>query len=261
MRLCAWLLAGIVVAGTTSHAQAPPLPAGLTVAIAALAQEGYAAQERSQLTRLYREGGALWFDPSGSATTQAREAVRVLSEAQRHGLVPAHYGMPHTAELMASISDRAQAAPETRTRAEVRLSAGMLRFWRDLHIGRIDPRRVGFRMSLPQHDDDFVLLLRHTVSAGRIAQTTADLTPPLVLYRLLLDALARYRALAASTPPFTMAPPAHSITAGMPITGAEALEPPPRAATSLPLRRQWRASSGGMASPMTGCWGVRRRRR
>jgi murein L,D-transpeptidase YcbB/YkuD len=224
MRLCAWLLAGIVVAGTTSHAQAPPLPAGLTVAIAALAQEGYAAQERSQLTRLYREGGALWFDPSGSATTQAREAVRVLSEAQRHGLVPAHYGMPHTAELMASISDRAQAAPETRTRAEVRLSAGMLRFWRDLHIGRIDPRRVGFRMSLPQHDDDFVLLLRHTVSAGRIAQTTADLTPPLVLYRLLLDALARYRALAASTPPFTMAPPAHSITAGMPITGAEALE-------------------------------------
>jgi murein L,D-transpeptidase YcbB/YkuD len=132
--------------------------------------------------------------------------------------------MPHTPELRASVSDRAHATSETRTRVEVRLSAGMLRFWRDLHIGRIDPRRVGFRMSLPQHDDDFVLLLRHAVTAGRVAQTTTDLTPPLVLYRLLLDALARYRALAASTPAFTMAAPARSITEGMPFTGAEALE-------------------------------------
>lgn len=223
MRVCAWLLASLLLVPTV-RAQTSQEDAGLTSAIAVLSADGYSAQERAQLTRLYREGGPLWFQPSGAATAQAREAVRVLSEAQRHGLVPAHYGMPQTAELMASMAERTQAAAGTRTRVEVRLSAAMLRFWRDLHIGRIDPRRVGFRMSLPQHDDDFVLLLRHAVAAGRVAQTTTDLTPPLVLYRLLLEALARYRTLAASTPAFTMAPPARSITEGMPLTGAEALE-------------------------------------
>lgn len=224
MRLCAWLLAGIVLAGTTTHAQAPPLPAGLTAAIAGLAQEGYSARERAQLTRLYREGGTLWFDPSGAPTAQAREAVRMLSEAHRHGLVPAHYGAWQAAALQDTDEGPRSASADARARVEVRLSAGLLRFWRDLHIGRIDPRRVGFRMNLPQHDDDFVLLLRHAAEAGRVEQTTAALTPPLVLYRLLTDALARYRALAASTPRFTMATPARSITVGMPFAQAESLE-------------------------------------
>ena len=224
MCLRGWLCAALLLLAPTAWAHTAQLDAGLASAVSSLARDGYSSQERLQLTRLYREGGPIWFDPSGGATAQAREAVRMLSDAQRHGLVPAHYGMPHTAELLASVSDRAHATSETRTRVEIRLSAGVLRFWRDLHIGRIDPRRVGFRMSLPQHDDDFVLLLRHAVTAGRVAQTTTDLTPPLVLYRLLLDALARYRALAASTPAFTMAAPARGITEGMPFTGAEALE-------------------------------------
>ena len=224
MRLCAWLLAGLVLAGTTSHAQAPPLPAGLTAAIAALAPEGYSARERAQLTRLYREGGRLWFEPSGAPTAQAREAVQMLSDAQRHGLVPAHYGTWQAGSLQDADAGPGSASADARARVEVRLSAGVLRFWRDLHIGRIDPRRVGFRMSLPRHDDDFVLLLRHAVTAKRVAQTTTDLTPPLVLYRLLTDALARYRALAASVPAFTMPPPARSISVGMPLGQADALE-------------------------------------
>jgi len=192
--------------------------------IAALSQAGYSAQERAQLTRLYREGVLLWFEPSGAPTAQARAAVQMLSDAQRHGLVPAHYGTWQAGSLEDADAGPGSASADARARVEVRLSAGVLRFWRDLHIGRIDPRRVGFRMSLPQHDDDFVLLLRHAVTARRVAQTTTDLSPPLVLYRLLTDALARYRTLAASMPAFTMPPPARSITVGMPLAQAEALE-------------------------------------
>lgn len=225
MRLCASVVAGLLLLASTARGQTAQAFRELTPAdIAALASEGYSAQERAQLTRLYQEGGALWFDASGAATAQAREAVRVLSEAHRHGLVPAHYGMPQVAERLAASTGSRAGAADGRMRVEVRLSAGLLRFWRDLHIGRIDPRRVGFRMSLPRHDDDFVLLLRHAVAAGRVVQATGDLTPPLVLYRLLAEALARYRALAASTPAFTMAPPARSLTEGMPLSGADALE-------------------------------------
>ena len=221
-----WLVfsIGLLLTVGGSPTRAAQRPDDLSSAISALSVDGYSAQERAQLTRLYQDSGPLWFDASGDATPQAREAVRLLSEAQRQGLTPSHYGMPTTAELVAANTGSRAGAAGGRTRAEVRLSAGMLRFWRDLHIGRIDPRRVGFRMSLPRHDDDFVLLLRHAVAAGRVVPATSDLTPPLVLYRLLVEALARYRALAASTPTFTMAPPARSLTEGMPLTGADALE-------------------------------------
>lgn len=226
MRLRCVLLAllGLLFTAVGVPAGAEQGATDLAREIAALSEAGYSAQERAQITRLYREGGLLWFEPSGAPTAQAREAVQMLSDAQRHGLVPAHYGAWQAGSLQDADAGPGLASADARARVEVRLSAGVLRFWRDLHIGRIDPRRVGFRMSLPQHDDDFVLLLRHAVTARRVAQTTTDLSPPLVLYRLLTDALARYRALAASTPAFTMAPPARSITVGMPLAQAEALE-------------------------------------
>ena len=41
--------------------------------------------------------------------------------------------------------------PEAMARADVALSRSVLRYLRDLHLGRVDPRSVGFVLDVPQH--------------------------------------------------------------------------------------------------------------
>jgi murein L,D-transpeptidase YcbB/YkuD len=75
------------------------------------------------------------------------------------------------------------------------LSLHLLRFWRDVHLGRVNPRALGFRLNAPPDDHDFPAMLSAAIAAHRVREASAELTPPLVLYRGLMDALSRYRAL------------------------------------------------------------------
>ena len=54
-------------------------------------------------------------------------------------------------------------------------------------------------MTAPADTHDFAALLHSAVIDGRVADTAADLTPPLALYRSLRSMLARYRLLAGDT--------------------------------------------------------------
>src|SRR6516225_11792862 len=82
-------------------------------------------------------------------------------------------------------------------RFDVAVSAGMLRYLRDLHMGRIDPRTIGFRLDALRDRHDFAAMLRSAVAKQRVRNLMADLRPPLAQYRLLRAMLPRYRSLAA----------------------------------------------------------------
>ena len=141
------------------------------------------------LIRLYAPGGfaPLWVDNVGRPNHDAHDAIALLTGA--------------AADSVAATP----AQPADIAAFEIDLSANTLRYLRELHQGRVDPRSIGFRMTVPPDEHDFASLLRSALSEHRVPQLASDLTPPLALYRALRDSLARYRRLAAD--PTLQAPP------------------------------------------------------
>lgn len=151
--------------------------------------------EASDLTRLYTmfEGRAIWLDATGRPTAQGRAARALLEGAASEGLNPTVYGAPE----IASLANDTSADASRLARLDVRLSSGLLRFYRHVHLGRVNPRTLGLQIDVPPDDHDLVEMTRDAVHRGRIAETAEELAPRIAQYRLLRGALARYRALAA----------------------------------------------------------------
>ncbi len=154
--------------------------------------------EQQQLRALYAPDAdaPIWIDTAGRPNPDAREALTLFTDAHREGLEPSDYDAA-TLEGWAARLDAGAATVPAMAAFEVLLSLNTLAYLRQLHAGRVDPRDLGFRMSVPVDGDDFVALLRAARRSHRLAAAAADLAPPLVLYRGLRGMLARYRSLAA----------------------------------------------------------------
>src|SRR5690606_37816115 len=66
-----------------------------------------------------------------------------------------------------------------------------------LPAGRVTPRRLAFGFDLDPKRPDLATLLADAVREGRVAALADALAPPFTQHRLLVEQLARYRALAA----------------------------------------------------------------
>jgi murein L,D-transpeptidase YcbB/YkuD len=155
--------------------------------------------ERQQLVAFYDDvnDAPQWIDASGRPSGDARAALSVLTGAVADALEPADYAADALSTRAASLE--AASAPDVAA-FDVGLSASLLRCLRHLHSGRVDPRSIGFRMTAPADGPDVVAVLRSALANHRVVEAAAELAPPLVLYRSLRSALARYRAIAVSTP-------------------------------------------------------------
>ncbi|MFT3665628.1 L,D-transpeptidase family protein [Piscinibacter sp.] len=75
------------------------------------------------------------------------------------------------------------------------VEASFGRYLRDLHLGRVRPRDLGFGVGTPLPDETFVAQALHeAIAAGRLAPAVERLTPAPTQYRRLREMLARYRA-------------------------------------------------------------------
>jgi len=152
----------------------------------------------ADLVALYAPGDAapLWLDAQGTLQLAGIDALRVLSSSADEGLTPGDYGIdPLRTWVQASA---ASPDADTIARADVALSRATLRYLRDLHMGRIDPRAVGFVLDVPRDGHDFPQLLRDAVERRQIVDTARVWTPRDPQYPALRVALSRYRALAAT---------------------------------------------------------------
>ena len=164
--------------------------------------------EQRDLTSFYGSiaGPTVWLDAYGRLSARAGAGLAIVQRAATDGLDPADYG---TAELLEMATALAQATPISTVHAaefDVALSAGVLRYLRHLHLGRLDPRTLGWQLAVPvEEDHDFAAVLREALDHNRLADVADDLSPPLVQYRSLREMLTRYRQL-ASDPAGLVAP-------------------------------------------------------
>jgi murein L,D-transpeptidase YcbB/YkuD len=159
--------------------------------------------ERAQLAAVYRDGGwaTLWVDPANRPHADAREALQLLDGATADGLNPGDYDVAALRVMAVALDAASSPAPTDVASFDVGMSLGMSLFYRDLHAGRVDPRAIGFRMTIGRDEHNFPSLLRSALAAHRLAETASELAPQFALYRGLREALMRYRGLASNPLP------------------------------------------------------------
>lgn len=155
------------------------------------------AVEQEGLDRLYQDPGPLWLTARGDPRPIAGEALALLLDSGSEGLEPADYGAAPLDSLARELQGGSR-DPGAAARFDLGLSLATLRYLRHLHSGRVEPRQIGFRMAAPGDGHDFASLLATALAGRGMAETAADLAPPLPQYHRLREALARYRQLAAA---------------------------------------------------------------
>lgn len=207
----------------TSHVErnAPP---DLRVDIDRWAWSPLAAEDRALLEQLYGPNSAplLWLDSNGQFTPDARQALRMLQNADADGLAPGAYVTGELNTLVLRLA--AGATTSEMTSFDLALSLGMLRFIRHLHLGRIDPRTIGFRLDVPRDQHDFPALLRQAVTDHRVEELPARWRPPFPQYDALRRELRRYRALARDASLAPLPASATPVAPGAEYAGAPQLE-------------------------------------
>lgn len=237
----AWLMVGflafvaVVARGQTPQPpQTPPAvvyPALAGPIQAALADAHHTSiadlsqTERAQLRAIYEKRGwtPLWVDGESRPHADARAALQLLHGASADGLDPRDYRVASLSDIAATLHVSTRAATDVAA-FDVGLSASVVLFFRDLHIGRVDPREVGFRLTIQRDAHDFPALVLSALAAHRLAETAAELPPQFALYRGLRSALVRYRTLASNPPPDLPVPANRSVRPGETYAGLPALQ-------------------------------------
>lgn len=180
------------------------------------------------------DGGLVWSE------RLARQALALLADAAANGLDPADYGTDALAQRLPEALAHAGEPAGARLAAD--LGAAMRRYLHELAFGRVDPRTVHQRFSVPPRAFDPAQALADALALGRLDTAVQAAVPPLPIYRqlqrVLLDlrALVGHAAWAHGLPPLPRPPGAR----------APKLEPG-RAWTGLPLLAQRLVLLGDLA--------------
>ncbi|WP_235844735.1 L,D-transpeptidase family protein [Cupriavidus agavae] len=163
----------------------------------------------------------LWL-VDGRPSQAAQAAVKTLAGASADGLDPADYNAAALQRTLAQAIGGPAPSAEGMKTFDTALTAAMTRYLRDLHTGRIDPRKVqsNFASRTPT-PFDAEAYLRNAMAANRLAEGLHAAAPTFPLYGTLREALARYRTLAdlpywqTALPPL----PGSKLVAGQPWKG------------------------------------------
>lgn len=189
----------------------------------------FAVPERERwhasLLKVYQERDftPLWF-ASGEPTTACLSLLHELRTADTRGLQPSDYdalALTERATRLPSIDAEAQTHLLT---VDVALSVAAARLAMDLHAGRVNPRRLGHDLDVPQSHSDVGAMVTSLAQAADTREALDALEPRLAQYRLLKQALARYRQL-NEHPELARLPslPRRSIQPGDQYAGSQAL--------------------------------------
>lgn len=175
------------------------LPAAASAAIHAGRMAGLRWPDFSDYTKWVAgfydaRGGALAWTAAGAPTAQARAVIARLEAADAKGLHAEDYDGGRWAARVAAL-EGGRAGAQPLADFDVALTVSAMRYVSDLHIGRINPERLGFHLDIEHKKYDLSALLEELVAAADVDARLDAVEPQYEYYRALQRALARYREL------------------------------------------------------------------
>ena len=149
---------------------------------------------REYVKRFYEfNSGSLWWVKGMEPTAQARQLIAVLLQASQKGLDADDYDGSRWSGRLAKLKPVArQPAEADAVGFDLALTICAMRYISDLHIGRVNPKRVAFAFDDESKKYDLAEFLRDQVAGNDIAGVLAQVEPPYPGYRRTLQALQTY---------------------------------------------------------------------
>ena len=151
---------------------------------------------RKHLRNFYGPNGyALAWSRNNQPTPQARAVIALFEAADAKGINAVDYDAPRWKERLAALA----AAPNETAlaRFDLAMTATLMRYISDLHIGRINPRNLRFELDIESKKYYLPTRVGEVIVAADPAAALSDIEPQYDDYRRLQKALADYRAYAA----------------------------------------------------------------
>jgi len=205
-------------------------------------------RHRSEMEGLY---GRLDFAPvwlaGGAPGRQAREAIDVLKESETRGLSSEDYDVAWLEAAWAESQAQGLAARDLGL-FDAGLSVAYMRQLSDVHVGRVNPRRV--RIDVDVEVKKWVLheAVRQALDRDRVRAVVDEAEPPFEQYRRLKAALPPLRSLAADAS-LGPVPPVRKLTPGDAYAGVPALSRLLAALGDLPPEHASAVSTGAEPEP------------
>jgi len=125
-------------------------------------------------------------------TPQALAVIALFKAADVKGINAVDYDAPRWDERLRALNSSA----ESLARFDLALSASVMRYISDLHIGRINPHNLRFELDIESKKYYLPRLLDEIRGSADPAAILADVEPHFEEYHRLQEALAKYRRLA-----------------------------------------------------------------
>ena len=155
--------------------------------------------DRTTVKNFYRSVGyALVWTTDTGPTDQALALADLLRDADTKGLNPEDYDGPRWAERLRLLRQAAlQHSESDLINFDLMLTVSAMRYASDLHVGRVNPRRVHFGFPIEGKKTDLGEFLRRNVlRAADVKTALENLEPPFPIYRRAQKALQTYQRLA-----------------------------------------------------------------
>jgi murein L,D-transpeptidase YcbB/YkuD len=137
----------------------------------------------------------------GKPTGAATELMQLFQDAGKKGLNSEDYdaGADGGPGRWAARKDTSDGAQDTVAKFDVAMTISAMRYFEDLHVGRINPQALNFDIDTPAKRAAFdveTLLNDKVVDAGDVGDVAASVEPTNPMYKQTEQALANYRVLA-----------------------------------------------------------------
>jgi len=141
---------------------------------------------------------SLWWIKQQGPTSPARRVIELLRKADEKGLSPDDYDGPRWQDRLTTLSPIAQHSNESdAVKFDLALTVCAMRYISDLHIGRVNPKRVAFYLDEGAKKYDLAEFLGdHIVNADDLSAAMAQVEPRYPGYRRTIQALQTYIELA-----------------------------------------------------------------
>jgi len=141
---------------------------------------------------------SLWWVKGMEPTTQARQVIALLLNADQKGLSSEDYDGPRWNDRLAKLKPATQQpTEEDAAKFDLALTVCAMRYISDLHIGKVNPKQFAFAYDYEPKKYDLAEFLKdNVVDAGDIAGILAQVEPPYPGYRRTIQALQTYLELA-----------------------------------------------------------------